>query len=201
MSIQKKLVIEAQKSRGYDFSNKILYDLCSQNPSHEEEEIIIAKVLMIGRVYAAAIERRKDGIKYRDYYTQNVAPNMKNVDKILRPLTEGSENTSEETLRIHKEVQEVFKVISNQNKPSLTSKYLHFHFPDLFYIFDSVANNKSRRVLKNVCEPISYKTVDSVDNEYSKFYQRCAHIRKTIKDQTGVDLNPRHLDNLFQIYP
>ena len=44
----------------WDLANKTLYDLCSKHPNHKNNEEIIAKVWIIGRTYAAAIERRKE---------------------------------------------------------------------------------------------------------------------------------------------
>ena len=38
----------------------ILYHLCKDNFQHEQEDVILTKVLFIGRIYAAAIERRKN---------------------------------------------------------------------------------------------------------------------------------------------
>lgn len=42
----------------WDLGNQVLYDVCRQNPDHTDEQAIIAKILLIGRTYAAAIERR-----------------------------------------------------------------------------------------------------------------------------------------------
>jgi hypothetical protein len=41
----------------WDFGNEILYSMCRQNPFHDKPEIVTAKVWLIGRSYAAAIER------------------------------------------------------------------------------------------------------------------------------------------------
>ena len=47
-------------SKYWDFGNNILYHLCKDNFQHEQEDVILTKVLFIGRIYAAAIERRKN---------------------------------------------------------------------------------------------------------------------------------------------
>src|SRR4051812_44925252 len=57
--------------------NRVLYNLCAQNPRHSLPEAIGAKVLLIGRTYAAAIERRKNvdpKRAQRDFYPQDVVP-------------------------------------------------------------------------------------------------------------------------------
>ena len=44
----------------WDFSNKVLYELCSNCPTHKIKYEVLAKIFFIGRIYAAAIERRKN---------------------------------------------------------------------------------------------------------------------------------------------
>lgn len=41
---------------GWRFGNKILYDMCYNNPEHTNKEVVIGKIWLIGRSYAAAIE-------------------------------------------------------------------------------------------------------------------------------------------------
>ena len=56
----KEDVIKAGKPNVWDAGNKVLYDLCANNFTHDNKSNIISKVWLIGRAYAAAIERRKD---------------------------------------------------------------------------------------------------------------------------------------------
>jgi hypothetical protein len=44
----------------WDLGNSVLYDLCRKHPSHKTADEILAKVWLIGRSYAASIERRKN---------------------------------------------------------------------------------------------------------------------------------------------
>ena len=43
----------------WDFGNKVLYNMCKKNLYHNDPDIIVGKVWIIERSYAAAIERRK----------------------------------------------------------------------------------------------------------------------------------------------
>lgn len=56
----KKIINKAVKNDNWDFCNKILYDLCQNNFQHKEVDKISSKILIIGRTYAAALERRKN---------------------------------------------------------------------------------------------------------------------------------------------
>ena len=49
----------------WDFGNGILYEMCKEYPKHEKEDVIVGKIWLIGRSYAAAIERRKNKDEYR----------------------------------------------------------------------------------------------------------------------------------------
>ncbi len=59
MSIDELNITKHKQSKSWDLGNKILYDMCKNNFAHKNNGVIIAKVLFIGRIYAAAIERRK----------------------------------------------------------------------------------------------------------------------------------------------
>ena len=47
-------------------------------------------------------------------------------------------------VKVHYLTTKLFSKISGLNKRSLASKYLHFHVPELFYIFDSRAYDAMR---------------------------------------------------------
>ena len=86
-TITKQAIEDAlKKNRVWDLGNKVLYDLCSCHPHHKTDEEIIAKVWLIGRSYAAAIERRKNKTTDSEgdfFYEETVAPKIKNseIDK------------------------------------------------------------------------------------------------------------------------
>ena len=75
-----KQIEDAQGKNPWDFSNKILYDLCRDNFEHNQEEIILTKVLFVGRIYAAAVEReeiKKDELN-DDFYINTIVRPLKN---------------------------------------------------------------------------------------------------------------------------
>jgi hypothetical protein len=81
---------KAKQNRVWDFGDKILYDLCRDNFSHDRDDCILTKVLFIGRIYASAIERRRNnkGVINDDFYINTVAPTLKRskLDKYLEEL-------------------------------------------------------------------------------------------------------------------
>lgn len=42
-----------------EFGDQVLCDMCRTNPNHKQDQILIGKIWLIGRTYAAAIERQK----------------------------------------------------------------------------------------------------------------------------------------------
>ena len=49
-----------QESFRWEFGNSILYQMCKDNPKHDQADVVVGKIWLIGRSYAAAIERRKN---------------------------------------------------------------------------------------------------------------------------------------------
>ncbi len=202
--ISKLKIATYKTNRHWDFGNKILYDLCSINFHHDQDDIILTKVLFIGRIYAAAIERRKNKSTdiNDDFYTNTVAPTFRNsnLDKHLADL-KGKKLTVDiipQVLQVHYDLMKTLFKITELNKRSFCSKYLHFHLPDLFFIYDSRALTALRdfksEVPKDLQEILQLKNVDS---EYANFYCRSFDIKNKIEFEHKTEITPRQLDNLL----
>jgi hypothetical protein len=50
--VSRGLVRRAAGPGPWDFTNKVLYDLCQQHPTHTRQDVVLAKMLIIGRVHA-----------------------------------------------------------------------------------------------------------------------------------------------------
>jgi len=196
----KSMLKTAKEPNAWDFANSVLYKLCSDNPKHISNDIILAKIWLIGRSYAAAIERRKkseDDIN-DDFYIQKVVPRLKdkNLDlKIQKCITQKNDNN---VLELHKYLTDIFLELTNLNKRSLASKYLHFHIPDLFYIYDSRvvrAIGELNKELKLDNFPTNISQIN--DESYSIFYLKCKRVVEKIKIEYGTELSCRQLDNLL----
>jgi len=201
--ITKKMIKEATGFSPWDKGNEILYDMCSKYPLHKKDDEIIAKVWLIGRTYAAAIERRKSDNKDvgDGFYTDKVAPIIRDakIDAFFKPLKRYEEITGEnfgEIMRAHHKVTELFKRISKLDKRSLASKYLHFHFPRLFFIYDSRACAGISK-FASVTGRASNTTDNLSDNEYRKFSEKCLALRSHIEERFETTLTPREIDKLL----
>ncbi len=196
---------EAMKPNVWNFGNEILYNLCKENFDHKENNIIITKVLFIGRIYAAAVERRKNKSKdiNDNFYIDTVAPTFKNskLDNKLSKLkflkTVKIENIYS-VLQTHFYLTSILKNITALEKRSFSSKYLHFHLPNVFFIYDSRAvtalRQFSNQVPKDLKHILNYKDIDI---EYAKFYCKCYDLKRQIKKIHKIELTNRQLDKLL----
>jgi hypothetical protein len=183
----------------WDLGNQVLYNMCRTHPRHKEEDEIVAKVWLIGRSYAASIERRRNAKdKGDDFYETVVAPTMRKhpIDSWLRLIKSTGKPGSAQTVSVHKRLMNLFHSITGLEKRSLASKYLHFHKPDAFFIYDSRVRQSITKVVPRLNE-IPKLDVDEFDVEYRDFVRRCVWLRTHIQETLGTVLTPRQIDKLL----
>lgn len=187
----------------WDWGNSVLYDMCEANPNHKNEDKALGKMWIIGRSYSAAIERgsgvhRENTV---DFYSEKVAPMLvrSDIDKWIRTLKKISRITNENVeilLDIHFRFLLEMKSITDKNKRSLASKYLHFHCPNSVFIYDSIANQEIRSTLKSRKSRFSY--IKGYDDAYSQFVARCIYFRdEVIEPIIRKPASPRFLDKVL----
>jgi len=186
------------KRNAWDLANQVLYDLCAKFPHHNNKSEVMAKVMLIGRSYAASIERRKNKKNnYDDFYEDVVAPTLKKskLDRYLSKLN-GEKRVSESNIKTiletHKYLVDLFQSITKLDKRSLASKYLHFHYPNLFYLYDSRAAKSLSKFVRS-----KTNTDSSCDSTYGSFFRRAYELQKHIKNKYKQSLSPRELDKIL----
>ena len=183
----------------WDFGNEVLYRLCREFPNHDRDEEIVAKIWLIGRAYSAGIERRRtsDDFSNESFYADVVAPRIRDarIDAWLVPLLINDRPEPENSAQIisaHKRLTDLFKEISGLEQRSLASKYLHFHFPNLFYIYDS----RTAKALADLTHKVKeLPQLEEHDSVYAGYFFRCLEFVAAIKREHDIYLNPRRLDN------
>ncbi len=201
----------------WKYANKVLYEMCSKSPKHEEKSVIAGKLLIIGRTYSAAFERRKtnDGRDTECFYTEAIQlEKWKNVDRWLRlcdkAKLKGRKELLKEVILTHKKLVNLMsksmKVNENDDggmdKTSLASKYLHFHRPDYFYIYDSRAKSAVGKCLEGRIteEDKCYGDIKEYDNEYALFVSKVEKVNCYLEEKREKEkLSPREMDN-FLLY-
>ena len=121
------------KDNKFRDGNSILYRMVYNHPSNKKDDWIVAKFWLIGRSYAAAIERRtKKAVEETkgEFYYNYVVPTIKElkldarIKNIKKNFSEINENTIKEVIKLHKDLEDAIYKITYIHKKSLVSKYL-----------------------------------------------------------------------------
>ena len=183
--------------------NTILYEMVSNYPRHTDVNEIVSKLWIIGRTYAAAVERRPNKAETPgDFYYDYVAPKLMESDideKIdsLRGYTAITLENLPHILSVHKYLMDQFTELTQKEKRSLTSKYLHFHLPDLFIIYDSrVASVITKFAGKKPC---GLQIPQNADKTYAEFCYKALLIYDALSGNYS-DAKPRVIDNILLRY-
>lgn len=195
----------------WKFSNGILYSLCKEHPLHVKKDEIIAKIWLIGRSYAASLERGANKSKelfYEERVVRAILEKSKEIDGAIKLLSENHDEKN--VFNAYWTVLERFHEISGKWNVSLTSKYLHFHCPDVFFLYDSRASKAIGKVVKclglknsisfdEIKEFITCKKTDAQERmgDYVKFYKKCNLCVSEIRKRLGQKLSIRDFDNLL----
>lgn len=202
--ITKQEIEKSRQRNVWTLGKQVLYDLCAEYPDHTKDEEIIAKIWLIGRSHAAAVERRRKSkdrehvpsdVFYRDF----VAPAIRQskIDEhivVLRGYETIDEHNPDDILKTHRYFVDVLYNPTQQNKRSLASKYLHFHLPGLFFIYDSLAYDA---LVQYKPDTRRLPEDSRFDKDYRKFCTLALELRQEIVQQFGVYLTPQEIDNLL----
>ena len=209
-------------AENYDYGNRVLYQMCLENPWHDDLRIVEGKIRLIGRSYAAAIERKSGSNFKLSKGLQEVKKSdpscFERLDSSIKRLQEIGridDVSLINVLIVHKQFVDLIKDIVkngggdykgiNINKRSLASKYLHFHAPNAFFIYDQevLKELRSRVSLKSVKD--KYPIYDQlyinqrvdIDNEYADFLFRILCLRDYILCDLSREFTPRWLDTFL----
>ena len=184
-------------------SNEWLYTLCSEHRDHRDNAATAAKLLVIGRVYAATLERGRGKAPGAEldsdaFYLDVAAPALRSseLDARLDRLKELAleEAVVPEILRTHGYLERLLRRLSGRTKRSLASKYLHFHAPHLFFIYDTRASVALRSGTPSRRSAVVPR---GADPRYATFVARALELRNHIEQRFGRRLSPRQLDRLL----
>lgn len=192
----------AKEDTLWNVSNEVLYRLCREHPKHQDRSEIVAKIMLIGRAYAAAIERRRGADRRNeDFYRQDVVNTMKSssIDawlEALPPAPANPQDCSTQAIEAHANLVNTFQKLAGTEKRALASKYLHFHRRDVFFIYDSRAQTAIRRVTPDI-RFVTPPKVGTKDYIYWEFFSRRLWLRKNLTEPWGQPPTPREIDNIL----
>lgn len=153
-----------------------------------------------------------EGIKTGDYFYTNTVVKLfrdSDIDSDLARLKKISTGVVSyelipEILRVHKKLVDLLATEVKQKDRSFASKYLHFHFKDLFFIYDSRAYKALAAYVAR--PPRQYRDLIDRKNHdlyYARFFCRCHALQQLLKEHNSdvaEKITPRVVDN-FLIRP
>lgn len=187
-------------SKIWDKGNDVLYGMCKAYPEHKNVDEVMAKIWLIGRSYAAAIERRRNKKDSNDNFYVDIATQIikYGFDEQISRIP-SKEKIDEDIVKIigevHLFVTKKFYQLTKLNKRSLASKYLHFHKP-LVPIYDSRAKQavselmKEHEFLKGKRQRLSQHG----DPEFIKFIRKIYDIQKFLISNNCKYYSVRDID-------
>lgn len=195
--------LKAANSR-WEYGNSVLYRMCDEQPEHKDIDVIVGKIWLIGRSYAAAIERRKNAVDGGDdFYYDVVAPKLLEIGPELDDRIDGLKKSkghivddAKEILSTHKFLMDTFYELTGLEKRSLASKYLHFHCPEKIFIYDSRARAAIGKIVKRPNKKILLG-IDDHDSEYGDFVCRMLELQEYLDEKLGMYEKPRALDSFL----
>lgn len=198
--IRKTAIDKAKKNTVWDSGNNALYSFVEQKRLHKRQDDVIGKIWLIGRAYAAPIERTDYDYADRIYHKAASGLCRSKIDQMIRSLNKvNPESLNDEYIakicHLHGELVRIFERASGKNNRSLASKYLHFHLPKIFFIYDSYANFTMKAFLE---DRRNLPFLKGSDPSYATFYRRCVELQKWIKEEHGEKLDPREIDRLLR---
>ncbi len=144
------------------FENQALYKMCLDQPRHDDAYHVEGKLIAIGRIYAASIERgagkpNSGGISVLKHVAECFANSRFELDNYLNELPHDKKLEGgaffKDVIECHKYLVDSIKCsieswkdcVRNERwtplaHASFASKYLHFHKPNAFPIMDSFAD-------------------------------------------------------------
>jgi hypothetical protein len=184
--------------------DSVLYRLCREQPAHSDQAAVVAKLWLVGRAYAAPIERRSKKtepgtLTLGSYYCAAadavIDSNLDGRLELLRARTAAELEDFETSIQIHALLLTALKRVSGTAHRSFVSKYLHFHVPDWFFILDAVAS-RGLRVECGRQRPPKHLAPGG-DPEYRSFVGRAWQLRERLAADAPPRLTLRQLDRLL----
>ena len=175
-------------------------DLDEEKPpciSLDEKEIksLVEQLKDEYRNQICKIEKQAEDIGAKENKLQIRENELDDKLKYLKSTTEVSLDNLQEILYVHKFLVNQITEITKLEKHSLASKYLHFHLPNHFFIYDSRAAGSITRFVHKERKEILLEG----DEVYVDFCMRAMQLRKYIFEKYGEKCSPRDIDN-FLLY-
>lgn len=176
-----------------DPRTRALYELCFLHRNHFQDEIVADKLRMIVRLCA------EHGFHVGDFSPEFAAHRLgrSGVDRWFAGIATAEQLDPALVFDMHKRVMDVFANLPADQARSLASKYMHFHFPELFYLYDGRVAAAAAELGEGEC---GYLARGEHDADYGRFFACCRKLSERLVGLAGRRLNPRELDRVLRAW-
>jgi len=180
--------------------DEILYRVCREHPDHTSRRSIMAKLILIGRTYAAGIERLVTPPKGKqaveligdclERHGVEVDAIITGLDGVAEPLTSTAMRL---VVRQHGRLTSLLAndITAGKSPRSFVSKYLHFHMP-VVPIYDSYCDSLLTRLVPWDADA-AFDPPEAVDGAYYHFCVRFLRLCEACRG-AGIDATVKDLD-------
>ncbi|MDD5364338.1 MAG: hypothetical protein PHR30_03300 [Gallionellaceae bacterium] len=176
-----------------DPRTRALYELCFMHRHHFQDDIVTDKLRMIVRIGA------EHGFHVNDFSPEFAAHRLgqSGVDRWFAGIATAERLDQALVFEMHKRIMDVFADLPAEQARSLASKYLHFHFPELFFIYDSRVAAAAFDLGQGEC---GYLARSEHDPDYGRFFACCRKLTERLVGPAGRRLNPREMDRVLRAW-
>lgn len=184
----------------FRFGTDVLYRMCEAAPTHVDVPTTISKLWLIGRSYAAALERRRDKATHQEPYLRTAralqadrawADQLEAVRGFSTDVDAyGAENVALLVQTVDA-LAEHFNEHTGLRKTSLASKYIHFHQPRV-PIYDSYSDKALTRYVGRRDVPADLSVLWT-EGKYGRHVARFVTALRTLAGR-GFNVNAAKLD-------
>jgi hypothetical protein len=193
MKPNREFIQDALAGALLDPRTRALYELCFLHRHHFQDEIVADKLRMMVRVYV------EQGLNVNEFSSELVAHRLgrSGIDRWFASLATAEHLDQALVFELHKRVMDVFSDLPEVQARSLAAKYLHYHFPELFYIYDAGLETAASDLGEGEC---GYLALAEHDPVYDSFFACCRKLADKLAAQAGHRLSPRELDRILRAW-
>ncbi len=198
----------AQFDSDWGLVDQVLYQACREYPDHAERRAVTAKLALVGRVYAAGLERRvtpPPGQQAIVVISDYVLEHGGQFDEIIQALDSVDEPLDSTTMASiveqHGRLTQLFQKAATDGKAprSFASKYLHFHRP-VVPIYDQYVRQAITRLVRWERSYAPFPLPPHGDREY---WENCVRFFRLYDAsiRSGVAATVKSLDTYLWTVP
>jgi len=183
--------------------DEVLYRLCEQKPSQDDETVAYSKVAVIGRVYGAQVVRSFKAPKGKDkelIVARGLVDQAEVITEGLNDLGgQFDRQVAAAIVELHTRITS--KLTDSTNGVWLTSfvsKYLHFHCP-LVPIYDSrAASSVSKFVGRKTAAGVRTSMgTEDLSTAYRRFVSAFVALHERVWNETSLQPSVKEIDHLL----